>query len=149
MTPNILENISTWLVDWSLVTVMDNTTPPRDPNDENDEDDEDDKDDKDDEGDKDDDEDDENDDDERQDEPAVVREPDDSRRARPQHSARRGFPRLSASGWLCAKPQRANLSNISRCLGSAETRKAAAYMEDSNSEMSSQNIPLKGRTGFW
>jgi hypothetical protein len=77
MTPNILENISTWLVDWSLVTVMDNTTTPRDPNDENDEDDEDDKDDKDDEGDKDDDEDDENDDDERQDEPAVVREPDE------------------------------------------------------------------------
>jgi hypothetical protein len=43
MTPDILESISTWLVDWSLVTVMDNTTPPRDPNDENDEDDEDDK----------------------------------------------------------------------------------------------------------
>ena len=57
MTPNILENISTWLVDWSLVTIMGNTTSPRDPNDENDEDDED-------EGDKDDkdDEDDENDD---------------------------------------------------------------------------------------
>src|SRR5215813_6792132 len=52
MTPNILENISTWLVDWSLVTIMGNTTPPRDPNDENDEDDEDDKDDKDDEDDK-------------------------------------------------------------------------------------------------
>jgi hypothetical protein len=67
MTPNILENISTWLVDWSLVTIMGNTTPPRDPNDENDEDDEDegdkdDEDDKDDKGDKDDDEDDENDD---------------------------------------------------------------------------------------
>jgi len=41
MTPNILENISTWLVDWSLVTIMGNTTPPRDPKDENDEDDED------------------------------------------------------------------------------------------------------------
>jgi ABC-type Zn2+ transport system substrate-binding protein/surface adhesin len=68
MTPNILENISTWLVDWSLVTIMGNTTPPRDPNDENDEDDEDDKDDEDDEDDKDnkdDIEDDENDDDER------------------------------------------------------------------------------------
>jgi hypothetical protein len=51
MTPNILENISTWLVDWSLVTIMGNTTPPRDPNDENDEDDEDDEDDKDDEDD--------------------------------------------------------------------------------------------------
>ena len=61
MTPNILENISTWFVDWSLVTIMGNTTPPRDPNDEDDEDDEDD----------------ENDDDERQDEPAVVREPDE------------------------------------------------------------------------
>ena len=52
MTLNILENISTWLVDWSLVTIMGNTTPPREPNDEND-------------------------DDERQDEPAVVREPDE------------------------------------------------------------------------
>jgi len=51
MTPNILENISTWLVDWSLITIMSNTPPP-DPNDEND-------------------------DDERQDEPAVVREPDE------------------------------------------------------------------------
>jgi hypothetical protein len=76
MTPPILENISTWLVDWSLVTMMGNTTPPRDPNDENDEndeddeDDEDDKDDEDDEDDKDnkdDIEDDENDDDERRD----------------------------------------------------------------------------------
>ena len=55
MTPNILENISTWLVDWSLVTIMGNTTPPRDPNDENDEDDEDDEDDKDDEDDENDD----------------------------------------------------------------------------------------------
>jgi hypothetical protein len=48
MSPNILENISTWLVDWSLVTIMGNTTPPRDPNDENDEDDKDDEDDEDD-----------------------------------------------------------------------------------------------------
>jgi hypothetical protein len=79
MTPNILENISTWLVDWSLITIMGTTTPPRDPNDENDEDDEEDEHDKNDEDDKDDkdDEDDENDDDERQDEPAVVREPDE------------------------------------------------------------------------
>ena len=76
MTPNILENIPTWLVDWSLVTIMDNTTPPRDPNDENDEDDEDDEDDKDDDEDDENDENDEN-DDERQDEPAVVREPDE------------------------------------------------------------------------
>ena len=37
MTPLILENISTWLVDWSLVTIMGNTTPPRDPNDDDDE----------------------------------------------------------------------------------------------------------------
>ena len=74
MTPNILENISTWLVDWSLITIMSNTPPPPDPNDENDEDDEDDKDDKDDDED---DENDENDDDERQDEPAIVREPDE------------------------------------------------------------------------
>ena len=27
MTPNILENISTWLVDWSLVTIMGNMLP--------------------------------------------------------------------------------------------------------------------------
>ena len=38
MTPLILENISSWLVDWSLVTIMGNTTPPRDPNDDDDED---------------------------------------------------------------------------------------------------------------
>ena len=81
MTPHIRENIFTWLVDWSLVTIMGNTLPPRDPNDENDEDDENDKDDNDNKDDKDDDEDDENDenddDDERHDEPAVVREPDE------------------------------------------------------------------------
>jgi hypothetical protein len=61
MTPPILENISTWLVDWCLV-IMGNTPPPRDPNDENDENDEDDEDDKDDKDDEDDIEDDENDD---------------------------------------------------------------------------------------
>jgi hypothetical protein len=77
MTPHILENISTWLVDWSLITIMGNTTPPRDPDENNDEDDEDDEDHKDDEEDKDDKDDDENDDDERQDESAVVREPDE------------------------------------------------------------------------
>jgi hypothetical protein len=79
MIPRIPENVSTWLVDWSLVTIIDNTLPPRDPNDENDEDDEDNKDDKDNKDDYEDDEDDENDenDDERQDEPAVVREPDE------------------------------------------------------------------------
>jgi hypothetical protein len=32
MTPPI-ENLPTWLVDWSLVTIIDNTLPPRDPND--------------------------------------------------------------------------------------------------------------------
>src|SRR5215831_13633874 len=51
----------------AAITIMGNTTPPRDPNDENDEEDED-------EDDKDGDEDD---DDERQGEPAVVREPDE------------------------------------------------------------------------
>lgn len=45
MTPPI-ENVSTWLVDWSLVTIIDNTLPPpRDPNDDDNEDDEDDEDD--------------------------------------------------------------------------------------------------------
>jgi len=58
MTPPILENISSWLVDWSFVTIMGNATPPRDPNDGDDEDDE-------------------NDEDDEDDEPAVIREPDE------------------------------------------------------------------------
>ena len=61
MTARIPENVSTWLVDWSIVTIMGNTMPPRDPNDDDD-----------------DDEDEDNDtepDDERQ--PPVVREPDE------------------------------------------------------------------------
>jgi hypothetical protein len=36
MTPHIPENFATWLVDWSLVTLMGNTMPPRDPNDDDD-----------------------------------------------------------------------------------------------------------------
>jgi hypothetical protein len=61
MTPRIPENISTWLVDWSLVAIGDDTMPPRDPNDDDEDHD-----------------DDEDEDDENQaDEPAVVREPDD------------------------------------------------------------------------
>ena len=61
MTSRIPENSSTWLVDWSLVTIMVNTMPPRDPNDDDEDHD-----------------DDEDEDDENQaDEPAVVREPDD------------------------------------------------------------------------
>jgi hypothetical protein len=54
MTPHIPEN---WLVDWCLVTIMDNTIPPRNPNDDEDEEDEKDED--------------------RNDGPAVIREPDD------------------------------------------------------------------------
>jgi hypothetical protein len=61
MTPRIPKNISTWLVDWSLVANVDDTMPPRDPNDDDEDHD-----------------DDEDEDDENQaDEPAVVREPDD------------------------------------------------------------------------
>jgi len=56
MTPLILENISTWLVDWSLVTIMGNT-PPRDPNDDDDEEEEAEK------------------DEDEEEEPAVIREP--------------------------------------------------------------------------
>ena len=41
MTPRIPENVSTWLVEWSLVTIMANTMPPRDPNDDDDEEEED------------------------------------------------------------------------------------------------------------
>ena len=36
MTHRIPENVSIWLVDWSVVTVMGNTMPPRDPNDDDD-----------------------------------------------------------------------------------------------------------------
>jgi hypothetical protein len=52
----------TWLFDWSIVTIIDNTMPPRDPNDDDDDDPEDEDDDA------------ESDDDF---EPAVVREPDE------------------------------------------------------------------------
>jgi hypothetical protein len=59
MTHRIPENVSIWLVDWSVVTIMGNAMPPRDPNDDDDDDE---------------DEDDEPDDDL---DPAVVREPDE------------------------------------------------------------------------
>jgi hypothetical protein len=72
MTPPI-ENVP-WLVDSSVVTIIDNTLPPRDPNDDDNEDDEDDE--RHDERHDEDDEDDENDEDDEDDEPAVVREPD-------------------------------------------------------------------------
>jgi hypothetical protein len=57
MTAPIPESVSIWLVDWSILAVTCNTTPPRDPNDDEDEDEE---------GDADSD-----------DEPAVIREPDE------------------------------------------------------------------------
>ena len=57
--PRIPENLFAWLVDWNLVAIVCNTMPPRDPNDDDDEDEEDEE------------------DDHRNDEPAVVREPDD------------------------------------------------------------------------
>jgi hypothetical protein len=60
MTPRVLENFSTWLADWNLVTII-GDTPPRDPNDDEDDDDAAEKD-----GDETDD-----------DEPAVIREPDE------------------------------------------------------------------------
>jgi hypothetical protein len=55
----MLEIVSPWLADGSVVTIMGNTMPPRDPDDDED-------DDLEDEG-----------KDERQDEPAVIREPDE------------------------------------------------------------------------
>jgi hypothetical protein len=58
MIPHIPEN---WLVDSNLVTMTDDTMPPRDPNDDDDEDEDDDHDDE----------------EERHDEPAVIREPDE------------------------------------------------------------------------
>ena len=36
MTARIAENVTTWLVDWSIVTIMGNTMPPRDPDDDHD-----------------------------------------------------------------------------------------------------------------
>src|SRR5262249_33938772 len=69
MTPPI-ENLPTWLVDWSLVTIIDNTLPPRDPNDDDNEDDEDDEDDE-----RHNERHDEDDEDDEDDEPAVIREP--------------------------------------------------------------------------
>ena len=42
MTARFPENVSTWLVDWSILTIMGNTMPPRDPKDDDDEEDEDD-----------------------------------------------------------------------------------------------------------
>jgi hypothetical protein len=40
MTARIPENVSTWLVDWSVGAIIGNTMPPRDPNDDDDDDDE-------------------------------------------------------------------------------------------------------------
>jgi hypothetical protein len=37
MTARIPENVSTWLVDWSVGAIIGNTMPPRDPNDDDDE----------------------------------------------------------------------------------------------------------------
>jgi hypothetical protein len=63
MTARIPGSVSAWLVDWNILAVMGNTMPPRDPNHDDD----------------DDDDDDEDDDDEAEpdDEPAVIREPDE------------------------------------------------------------------------
>jgi hypothetical protein len=61
MTPCRPEIVSPWWVDGSVVTVMGNTMPPRDPEDDED----------------DDLEGEDEDEDERQDEPAVIREPDE------------------------------------------------------------------------
>ena len=36
MTARIPENVSTWLVDWSIVTIIGNAMPPRDRNDDDD-----------------------------------------------------------------------------------------------------------------
>ena len=59
MNPHIPEDFAACLVNWSIVAVILNTMPPRDPNDDDDEDEEDEE------------------DEHRDDEPAVVREPDD------------------------------------------------------------------------
>ena len=41
MTLRISENVPPWLMDWSLVTLVGDTLPPRDPDDDDDEDEED------------------------------------------------------------------------------------------------------------
>ena len=56
MTPHIPENVSTWSVNWTLVSI----SPPRDPNDDDEEEDEEDQEDED-----------------QDEEPPVVREPDE------------------------------------------------------------------------
>jgi hypothetical protein len=63
MTARIPGNLSTWLFDWSIVTIMGKTMPPRDPNDDDDDEEEEDEDDDAESGD--------------DFEPAVVREPDE------------------------------------------------------------------------
>jgi hypothetical protein len=60
MTSRIPESSFTWWIDWSPVTIMGNTLPPRDPNDDDDDDDAED-----------------GEEENQSDEPAVVREPDD------------------------------------------------------------------------
>ena len=62
MTPHIPENVSTWLVNWTLVS---NSPPPRDPNDDDDDDEEQE------------DEDEDEEDEDQDKEPPVVREPDE------------------------------------------------------------------------
>ena len=74
MTPPI-ENVSTRLVDFSLVTIIDNTLPPRDPNDDDNEDDEDDEDEDDEDDERHNERHDEDDEDDEDDGPAVIREP--------------------------------------------------------------------------
>jgi hypothetical protein len=59
MTPRILEDLSTWLVDCSPFAILGNAKPPRDPDDEDDDEDEDEE------------------DEDRPDEAPVVREPDE------------------------------------------------------------------------
>jgi hypothetical protein len=61
MTARIPGSVSAWLVDWNILAVMGNTMPPRDPNHDDDDDDDEDED-----GDA-----------EPDEEPAVVREPDE------------------------------------------------------------------------
>jgi hypothetical protein len=60
MTLHISEDFAACLVNWSIVAVILNTMPPRDPNDDDDEDEEDEE------------------DEDRDNEPAVIREPDDN-----------------------------------------------------------------------
>ena len=94
----ISEKVSTWLVDWRLVTIMGSTMPPRDPNDDDDEDEE------------------EGEDEGRDDEPAVVRDRSQGLRVAPvcRDTVRAARPNMPPSG---SQIRRQSLVSAITCTG--------------------------------